>query len=71
MQWVMIVALISSTCVLTSCSNNDREADIVKIQGGRWDPQVRNLPSESLLLRLRKKAIRAAISYSHRLSMNE
>ena len=33
MQWVMIVALISSTCVLTSCSNNDREADIVKIQG--------------------------------------
>ena len=38
MHWVMIVAIISSTCVLTSCSNNDREADIVKIQGGKWDP---------------------------------
>ena len=48
MQWVMIVALISSTCVLTSCSNNDREADIVKIQGGKWDPQVRNALNELL-----------------------
>ena len=48
MHWVMIVAIISSTCVLTSCSNNDREADIVKIQGGKWDPQVRNALNELL-----------------------
>lgn len=34
MQWVMIVALIGSTCVLTSYSNNDHEAGVVKIQGG-------------------------------------
>ena len=34
--------------MLTSCSNNDREADIVKIQGGKWDPQVRNALNELL-----------------------
>ena len=48
MQWVMIVALIGSTCVLTSYSNNDHEAGVVKIQGGKWDPQVRNALNELL-----------------------
>lgn len=48
MQWVMVVTLICSTYVLASCSNNEDNAAIVKIQGGKWDPQVRNALNELL-----------------------
>ena len=35
MQWVMVVTLICSTYVLASCSNNEDNAAIVKVQGGK------------------------------------
>lgn len=47
MQWVMVVALTCSTCVLTSFSNDDHPA-VGRIQDGQWDPQVKNALNELL-----------------------
>ena len=44
----MVVTLVCSVNMLTSCSSNEDNAVSGKIQGGKWDPQVKNALNELL-----------------------
>ena len=44
----MVVTLVCSISVLTSCSSNDDNPVSGKIQSGKWDPQVRNALNDLL-----------------------
>ena len=44
----MVVTLVCSISVLTSCSSNDDNPVSGKIQSGKWDPQVKNALNELL-----------------------